>query len=188
VSVALGELREWVAGEAGRDAGPGAARAPQGPDPARFRGFAFRKMGLAGAGARWEEVWGQIRRLWGTGPSWVAVVYSDWERADAPRPERVLDVALASNDCAGVLFDTWDKSRPTDLDLSQGCRRWFDRVRAAGLLTALAGGLDVESITRLAPLHPDIVAVRGAACYGGDRLAAIDPQRVASLVRAAAAI
>ena len=61
---------------------------PGDPGPGRFRGFCFRKMGLAGAGTGWMDTWERLRTLWGAGPSWVAVIYADWERADAPPPER----------------------------------------------------------------------------------------------------
>ncbi|MCA1686503.1 MAG: (5-formylfuran-3-yl)methyl phosphate synthase [Planctomycetia bacterium] len=171
VSVALGELAEW-----GGD----------GPDPARFLGFSFRKLGLAGSGPDWADRWWRLRRRWGGGPSWVAVAYADWERADAPPPGDVLDVAVASDDCAGVLIDTWDKSRPSPVDLTWA--PWFDRARQCGRLTALAGGLDAPAIGRLAPLRPDVVAVRGAACSGGDRGAEVDPARVAALARVASAV
>jgi uncharacterized protein (UPF0264 family) len=50
---------------------------------------------------------------------------------------------------------------------------------------ALAGSLDVAGIRRLRPLDPDIFAVRGAACRGGDRNGPVDPERVARLVEAA---
>ena len=50
-------------------------------------------------------------------------------------------------------------------------------------LLTLAGGLDAAAIARLAPLRPDLFAVRGAACRDGDRLAVVDPDRVALLVR-----
>ncbi len=171
MSVALGELNEWR-GDA--------------PERAWFHGFAFRKLGLAGAGPRWAEAWARLRREWGDGPSWVAVVYADWQAADAPPPEHVLDAALASDDCAGVLIDTWDKSRPSPVDLSWS--RWFDRARRGGRLTALAGGLDVSAILRLAQLRPDVVAVRGAACANGDRDAEVQAERVAELARAAAGV
>ena len=171
VSVALGEIGEW---------------GDERPDPARFHGFSFRKLGLAGAGPGWAESWARLRRRWGDGPSWVAVVYADWQRADAPPPDHVLDAALACDDCAGVLIDTWDKSRPSPVDL--GWSRWFDRARRGGRLTALAGGLDAPAIVRLAPLRPDVVAVRGAACAGGDRDAPVDPARVADLARAVAGV
>ena len=93
----------------------------------------------------------------------------------------MLDVALAVESCRGLLIDTWDKSRPGGLDLS-----WapiVERARGAGRLVALAGRLDLDAIRRLAPLRPDLFAVRGAACLGGDRLATVDRGRVAELVR-----
>jgi (5-formylfuran-3-yl)methyl phosphate synthase len=82
-----------------------------------------------------------------------------------------------------VLFDTWDKTSGTRLDA-----KWkpqVDRVRDTGRFVALAGSLDIEAIERLAVLEPDIFAVRGAACAGGDRLRTIESQQVAVLARAA---
>lgn len=178
VSLALGELYEWL---------EGGARADVGDDPARYRGFSFRKLGLArvGVDADWAEAWSRLRRRL-AGPSWVAVIYADWERAEAPPPDRVLDAALETEDCAGVMIDTWDKTHPAPIDLSW--KRWIARARAAGRLTAVAGSIDAERIARIASLQPDIIAVRGAACIGGDRRAAIDADRVSRLVRAAARI
>jgi uncharacterized protein (UPF0264 family) len=176
VSVAMGELREWE----------DELRSGDLPDPSWFRGMAFRKIGLAGAGPHWAEDWARFRRLCGDGPSWVAVAYADWERAESPPPDQVLDAVLADAECAGVVIDTWDKSQPTPVDLSWSS--WFDRARRGGRLTALAGGLDAPAIARLAPLRPDVVAVRGAACAGGDRDSSVDPARVAHLARAAAAV
>jgi uncharacterized protein (UPF0264 family) len=173
VSVALGELPEWLGPDGGES-------------PIRFDGLAFRKLGLARAGPDWAEAWARLRRLWGPGPPWVAVVYADWRRAGAPSPGRVLDAALDADDCAGVLFDTWDKASASPLDPS-----WsplFERARVAGRFTALAGRVDLEGIARLAQLRPDVIAVRGAACLGGDRRAPVDPARVAALARAAAAV
>jgi uncharacterized protein (UPF0264 family) len=168
VSVALGDLWEW------RDVGA--------PRAGSFAGISYRKLGLAGAGPDWADEWGQLRRDWGPGPSWVAVVYADWVAAGAPSPADVLRVALATG-CAGLLVDTWDKSRPSPLDLS-----WLALIRraqAAGRFVALAGGLDAEAMARLAPLRPDLFAVRGAACGRGDRRGSIDPVRVARLALAA---
>ena len=174
VSIALGELREWQA--------PGrSSPAPGPPSPDLFAGIAYRKLGLAGAGPDWVEAWADLRRAWGPGASWVAVAYADWARADAPHPDSVLDAALAATDCAGVLVDTWDKTRPNPIDASWG--PWVARARRGGRRVALAGGLDAAAIARLAPLRPDLFAVRGAACRHGDRLAAVDPDRVALLVR-----
>lgn len=167
VSVALGELTDW--------ANP--------PTPGEWTGLAYRKVGLARSGPDWSDRWATIRRR-SPGPPWVAVAYSDWTTAESPSPDAILDEALAIPECVGLLVDTWDKSRPGGLDLS-----WapvVERARSAGRLVALAGRLDLDAIRRLAPLRPDLFAVRGAACTGGDRLAKVDRDRVAGLVRAAA--
>jgi (5-formylfuran-3-yl)methyl phosphate synthase len=163
VSVALGELGEWI-------------DRPTPPDSA-FAGIAFRKIGLAGAGGRWAEDWADLRiRLGGETP-WIAVIYADWIAARAPEPDAVIAEARRAG-CAGVLIDTWDKSE-APIDLS-----WagiVERIKAEVGLVALAGGLDRERIARLRGLDPDLFAVRGAACRGGDRQAAIDAGRVADL-------
>lgn len=175
VSIALGELEEilWR----------------QEPAPECWDGIHYCKVGLAGMGRKpnegWLATWTALRRRWRGLPSWVAVVYADWKAAAAPHPENVLSAALES-DCAGVLIDTWDKSRPGQID--PGWSRWVRQAQSLGRFVALAGGLDECSITRLAPLQPDLFAVRGAACVGGDRNGAIDPNRVARLAAQVALI
>jgi (5-formylfuran-3-yl)methyl phosphate synthase len=150
-----------------------------------WSGISYRKIGLAGSGSDWAARWEQGRdRL--PGPSWVAVAYADWRQADAPEPGEVIEVALRVPDCVGLLVDTWDKSRREPLDVSWAST--LPRVQAAGKLVVLAGGLDSAAITSHASLRPDLFAVRGAACVGGDRHAAIDPDRVASLARLVASL
>jgi len=174
VSAALGELHEW-----NRCQG---ARQPLSREC--FGSLAYRKMGLARAGADWERAWTRLRRDWGPGPSWIAVVYADWTRAEAPHPDAIRDAALAADDCAGILIDTWDKSRPSPLAADSTWQGWFARARQGRpVLIALAGGLDEAAIARLAPLSPDLFAVRGAACAGGNRRGTIDRERVARLAR-----
>ena len=165
VSVALGELSSGLVGVSTND----------------FEGLAFRKVGLADSGPEWRKTWKRLRDRFPGGPAWVAVVYADWASANAPEPEAILDEALTIETCSGILVDTWDKSRPSPIDLSW--RLWFERARLGGRFTALAGSLDHESIQRLAGLEPDIIAVRGAACVDGNRRNAIDSHRVASLAR-----
>ncbi len=176
VSVALGELLD-----------------PTLPDDlARFdfqrAGIAYVKLGLAGAGRLddWPTRWSRIRTQVGAGPRWVAVAYLDWQAAAAPSPEDVVNAAIhARPDCAGLLVDSFDKSRATPI-LETTWTPLIERARAAGLFTALAGRLDAVEIRRLATLRPDVFAVRGAACRDGDRAADVDRARVAVLVQAAA--
>lgn len=182
VSVALGELNEWL--EPSRLEIPGDL----------WAGIAFRKLGLSDAGPGWIDQWRDLRERPAPiavsrpgepreRPSWVAVVYLDWEKARAPDPDTVIRAAGEMEDCSGVLFDTWDKSGRTGVD--SRWERWIARVRALGRFVALAGSMDAPAIRRLRYLEPDVFAVRGAACRGGDRHAAIDPERVARLVEVA---
>jgi uncharacterized protein (UPF0264 family) len=174
VSVALGELTDWLQ--------TGSVDVP----PASWAGISYRKLGLAGVPADWADRWRDLRRrLEGRAddqPAWVGVIYIDWQRAGAPPPREVMQTCLAIEECKGVLFDSWDKSRRTSVDLTW--QPWIDEARDSGRFVALAGSIDVDSIRRVAALKPDIIAVRGAACRGGDRLAAVDPARVGRLVQA----
>lgn len=166
VSVALGELREWVD--------------RPGVPPSAFEGIAFRKIGLAGAGPRWAEDWTALRDRMGDGPAWIAVIYADWREAGAPSPDAVMAEARASG-CAGVLLDTWIKG-PAAARVDPTWLGFVQKARAEVGLVAVAGGLDSDRIARLRPLAPDLFAVRGAACRGGDRRSTIDARRVAELV------
>ncbi|WP_435009622.1 (5-formylfuran-3-yl)methyl phosphate synthase [Tundrisphaera lichenicola] len=170
MSVALGELRDW--------------KSCPSPEDHDFAGIAFRKLGLAGAGRGWKSEWAAIRRDGAAGPPWVAVAYADWQAAEAPEPTEVLSAAIEAPDCAGVLVDTWEKQGVSPLDGSPFWSGWIDRAHQARKFVALAGGLDREAILRLAPLRPDLFAVRGSACVGGNRLGKIEAGRVARLVRA----
>ena len=174
VSVALGELNEWL------DL-PAAFIADE-----AWTGIAYRKLGLAFAGPAWAERWRNLRRRmsgpWASQVPWIAVIYADWESARAPDPEEVLDIAAQLDECRGVLIDTWDKGRVTSIDGTW--KRTIERIHDSGRLVALAGSLDQAAIERLRPLEPDIFAVRGAACARGDRLAEIESDRVAGLLRA----
>jgi uncharacterized protein (UPF0264 family) len=181
VSVALGELADWVATESVTI-----------PDE-DWDGIDLRKVGLAEAGPAWRDRWLQLRsRIPGHSttrpedrPSWVAVAYLDWEAARAPVPTSIIDAAAEIAECPGILFDTWDKSRRVAFGAE--VQRWIGLAKEGGLFVAMAGSLDEAAIRRLRPFGPDIFAVRGAACRGGDRNASIDPDRVARLVEAAGA-
>ena len=110
----------------------------------------------------------------------ILVAYADWERADGPRPAVVLEVAEAVG-ASGVLMDTAFKG--TGLfhliprDAVQG---WVTAARGAGLLAALAGGLEGSDLTIAREVGADIVGVRGAACDGG-RMGSVSGVRVAAL-------
>jgi uncharacterized protein (UPF0264 family) len=175
VSIALGELNEWLNPE------------PRRISPSAMAGIEYCKLGLAGAPTDWVECWARVRRELRNSaqsiPDWVAVVYLDWQAAAAPHPDAIIATALGLTECRVVLFDTWSKSAGSRLDASWKPR--VERVQKSGRKVALAGSLDLAAIERLGAWQPDILAVRGAACANGDRLGAIQKGRVASLVQAA---
>jgi uncharacterized protein (UPF0264 family) len=174
VSAALGEIGEWI------------GTPPEDLTSWPCQGIAFVKLGLASAPADWPVRWRFIRtqlRSPDNSAGWVAVVYLDWEQANSPAPDAIVERALELDECRGVLFDTWDKTRGTIID--GAWKRQIARVRKSGRVVALAGSLDSNAIERLAHLEPDYFAVRGAACRKGDRLSSVDSERVARLVEAA---
>ncbi len=175
LSAALGEVGEWDTP----------------PDSAWHEALAgarlqFRKLGLSGLGPRpdWVDRWRAARERLGAGTGWIAVIYSDWERAQAPAPDAVVAAALAAPDVVGVLVDTWSKAEPAPSLAGDAWRGRWDRIRASGRRVVLAGRLDADRIRGHRGFLPDLFAVRGAACRDGDRLGPIDADRVANLVAA----
>jgi uncharacterized protein (UPF0264 family) len=112
----------------------------------------------------------------------VAVGYADFGVAASAPPEDVLRAAAAAR-AGGFLVDTCLKDGRALLDhLSiERLTALSLNARAAGLLFAVAGSLDADSIARLAGIA-DVLGVRGAACRGG-RDGAVDQERVARLRR-----
>lgn len=115
----------------------------------------------------------------------VVAGFADFARAGAPRP-RDLPALAAAAGAQGCLVDTAVKD-------GRGLFHWLDErelaafvedCRARGLISALAGSLRVEDLARLAPIGPDLVGVRGAACVGDRVGGRVDAERVRALVRA----
>jgi hypothetical protein len=148
------------------------------------QGVALAKLGLAGCARRpdWPRRWADTLAALAPGAAPVAVVYADWQAAEAPPPDDVLRHARALA-CAALLLDTFDKHGGGLLQrLSLGdVARLIDQAHAAGMLAVVGGSLDEGTIPAVRALRPDYVAVRGAACRGG-RSGPIDEDRVRALV------
>lgn len=164
VSAALGELIEWG-----------------GRDPAEYplpEGTAFVKVGLSACDRRdWKPLLADLRaRVEAHAsaplqlPKWIAVAYADQAWARSPAPLEVLRFAEA-NGFAGLLLDTWEKNenRLTDWIIREELERLVAQTQWAGMTVALAGSLREEEIRAMADLGPDLFAVRGAVCRGGER-------------------
>jgi len=156
VSAAGGELLDWC---------DGASRQLQDVDR-----LSMVKLGLAGCiDATWQSRWRDAaRELEAAGKSLAAVVYADHQRARAPLPSLVVELACAAP-CRWILFDTYDKANGALLDHlpRQALEPLLDTARRRGRRIAVAGSLALHSIASLPLELIDVIAVRGAACSGG---------------------
>jgi uncharacterized protein (UPF0264 family) len=171
LSAAMGELIEWL------DA---PLRVPAG-----YHFVKFGTAGLAGVsnwGSCFRAIAERVAEQSEGRTRAVAAVYSDSARAQSPDWREALDWTLHAG--GGVLLiDTWMKD---------GCGFWswtteqeyagiLDACRSNGIALAAAGSLDLAAIRRFAGRTPDYIAVRGAACRGGDRDAPVCPERIGAL-------
>ena len=155
------------------------------PSPADLASIRYIKCGLAGCGTvpdwprRWAQWLGQLPHT--VGP--VAVAYADWQRAAAPPPEEILPWAVHLR-CRALLWDTYTKDGTSlrDHAAPPALQALTHAAHQHGLLVVLAGSLARHHVPALLALHPDFLAVRGAAC-GGDRQAAVQQHLVAQLAR-----
>jgi uncharacterized protein (UPF0264 family) len=117
-------------------------------------------------------------------PEVVAVAYADHQLAGGVAPKVVLEAAAQAG-ARGVLLDTWTKDgRSLFAWAAQSdIRRWLERARTVGLLTALAGSLALDQMDLVSALDPDVLGVRGAACENG-RAGAVSARLVRQLAAA----
>ena len=83
-----------------------------------------------------------------------------------------------------LLLDTWSKDGTRLLDWlpTHALDRIIRACHDSGVRVALAGSVGRPDIETLLPLHPDWIAVRGAACAKGRRDGPLDAVAVAALV------
>lgn len=142
--------------------------------------FQFAKVGLAGCAQRrsWAADWQSALGEFPSDAAPVAVVYADWERAQAPAPYEMIDRGHRLG-CRAMLIDTFDKRGPGLLGLwtLAELERTIAAARAAEMLVVIGGQIIDRDLPALLPLLPDYVAVRGAVCRG-HRAARLDPDLV----------
>ena len=143
---------------------------------------AYLKMGLAGTSTshmNWRVDLDAARQSFVGQNMWVAVAYADFERAASPSPHDVCRHAIGTN-AAVLLIDTFRKDGTNLLSwLShEQLIQLRSQTESHSIQLALAGKVTEDDLPALRLLRPDIVAVRGAVCDHGDRVAAISEVRV----------
>lgn len=168
LSVALGELADWIKGK---------------ETLTELPPVAFAKFGLAGlAGdSQWQSHWQTLWSQMPTGVIPVAVAYVDHQQCDAPSISEVVEFAGRVG-CGVVLLDTFHKRRGRLLDyLSRSqLETVVERVHAAEILIALAGSISLDQIPVINETAADILAVRGAVCRSG-RSGPVDREKLRKL-------
>jgi hypothetical protein len=170
-SVALGEIVDWYEGR---------------ESPPLPSNIAYAKLGPAGIDSPqcWREGWQRAQSRFEPSRSmrWVAVAYADWKTAGSLSPTSILDQASEAR-CAALLIDTQHKNGRSLLDfLTPGeLQKIAADARQNGMTLALAGSLNRETFHALVHVRPDVIAVRGAACEGNSRTAAISSSAVRTL-------
>lgn len=135
----------------------------------RTAGFQYAKVGLAGClnELDWPQRWAAVLRSLPADVIPVAVCYADWERAQAPRPEEVLDYASTFG-CGAFLLDTFSKTEGGLFShfTAEKLRPLLQEVQRRGMLAVLGGSLGIDCISSAMELQPNYIAVRGAVCRG----------------------
>lgn len=169
VSVALGELTDFQP-----------LRRTNG-----WSGVGYAKLGLAGCrdDTAWPQRWAAAINSLPAEVRSVAVVYADAAASASPSAEEVLHHADQLG-CWGVLFDTHFKQDRNLIDWLSPDRlaKYIHSARRHGLAVALAGSLGSHNLEVAMELHPDLIAVRGAACRGG-RNGQVDLEKVRRLAQ-----
>ncbi len=153
-------------------------------------GYHFVKCGLEGlatparAVAALRRV-GRAARAAHPGVRLIAATYADAGTVRA-LPWTLLPDVAARAGFDGCLLDTASKDglRLTDVLTDRDLAGFAAGCRAAGLLCALAGSLDLEALSQTpALLGADFIGARGALCSGGRR-GRLDARRVRRFARA----
>ncbi|HMK14640.1 MAG TPA: (5-formylfuran-3-yl)methyl phosphate synthase [Burkholderiales bacterium] len=107
----------------------------------------------------------------------IAVLFADRS------PDFNLLADFADAGFAGVMLDTASKTNGnlrSRMD-SSALQEFVQRARALGLVTGLAGSLQLEDVPDLIKLAPDYLGFRGALCAGTERNRGLELSRVSAL-------
>ena len=111
----------------------------------------------------------------------IAVAYADTSQARSLGPHLISSAAHAAG-AAGVLIDTYIKDGRNLFQWwsPEVLATWILDARRVGLMTGVAGSLSAQDVGGLAPMLPDVLGFRGAACDTG-RSGRVSARRVAFL-------
>ncbi len=139
-------------------------------------GVDFVKIGFFPNG-NWPACIAGLAELAKQGRHLIAVLFAD------TRPELSIIHALGQAGFRGVMLDTQDKTLGslTQLFSLQECQDFVVQAKSVGLLSGLAGSLNIKDVPKLLPLQADYLGFRGALCHLHQRTAELDPKQIADI-------
>lgn len=154
--------------------------------------LSYFKLGLSNMGRdrQWVRHWltareqiDQLSSPEGLRPGWIAVAYVDEDRAESPAVDDIISAAI-DHQCAGVLFDTFEKSgrRLTEQVPLHRLGQWLDRLHQHRLPGVVAGQLRLEDIPPLRAIGADIIGFRSAACRNQNRVSGLASDLIRQLL------
>jgi hypothetical protein len=109
----------------------------------------------------------------------IAAAYADYKNAGTLSPFILNEIAFET-EIDGIMIDTLNKNNKNLFDfLSKAeLKKFVTQAEKAGVLSALAGSLQITHLESLAEINPDIIGFRGAVCLGNDRSTEISPEKI----------
>lgn len=160
--------------------------------------FHFVKIGLAGVAKQaypnhgqgnrlsstWQTAWRDLFSSLPNGLRSVAVVYLDYKRCHAPRPQEIIDFAAEIDHCDAVLFDTCHKSGNlfSHVSISE-LSTLVGKSLTYGLQTVIAGSINHDCLKEVLSIKSDYIGVRGAVCRS-TRNSEIDRRSLSDFIEA----
>lgn len=147
----------------------------------------FMKVGFAGEADShdWQERFIALAADLPDGCRLIPAAYADAHRANAPSVDAVCSLAIRVK-TPYFLIDTWCKDGHGLLDWLNipQLERLRQECDSHGIGLVLAGSLRLADIAAVAAVVPAVIAVRGAACAGDDRQAAVCGEKIRQLKNA----
>ncbi len=130
-------------------------------------------------GGNWQACIDRLAEISQQGQALIAVLFADTSVDFA-----VID-ALQHAGFRGVMLDTMDKSNGSLTQLMSEAKLlgFVETAHAAGLLTGLAGSLQLADLDELLPLKADYLGFRGALCQQHNRTEGLNVQQIAEIRR-----
>ncbi len=170
ISLALGELKDWLPAGEGFASGVSLGNEAPSHDAELLSHFHFAKIGLAGMQSipEWQVRWSEFARTLPSGVRPVGVAYLDHQVCNSPPPAEILEL-VAEQPQGVLLLDTYSKQFGNSIEMWGATRlkKLLVSAQQRNVMTVVAGSLGPSQLAAMFWIQPDYIGVRGAVCHSG---------------------